>query len=92
MDRTFAAAVLRGCMGSIFDLQKALVGEGLKNNPRYWCPKACLYCFEPGGGKFYKGRLRPEPPLLFLHTIFVRKGIPPVYLLLTNGTPFTYLV
>ena len=41
---------------------------------------------------FYTGRLRPEPPLPFLHTIFYRKGIPFVYLLLTNCTPFTQLV
>ena len=44
-----------------------------------------------GGGvrystKFNQGRLRPE-------VIFRRKGVTPVvYLLLTNGKPFTYLV
>ena len=32
------------------------------------------------------------PTLIFLRTIFERKGIPFVYLLLTNVTPFTYLL
>ena len=42
---------------------------------------------------FYTGRLRPEvQPLTLLYTIFHEKGTPFVYLLLTNGTPFTYLV
>ena len=49
-----------------------------------------------GGGystKFYTGRFRPEvQPLTLLYTIFHEKGTPFVYLLLTNGTPFTYLV
>ena len=41
----------------------------------------------------YTGRLRPEvQPLTLLYTIFHEKGTPFVYLLLTNGTPFTYLV
>ena len=41
----------------------------------------------------YTGRLRPEvQPLTLLYTIFHEKGIPFVHLLLTNGTPFTYLV
>ena len=31
-------------------------------------------------------------PLTLFNTIFHRKGNPFVYLLLTNGTPFTYLV
>ena len=31
-------------------------------------------------------------PLPFYYTIFDRKGIPFVYLLLINGTPFIYLV
>ena len=52
---------------------------------------------EGGGGgvskNFYTGRLRPEvQPLTLLCTIFHEKGTPFVYLLLTNGTPFTYLV
>ena len=46
----------------------------------------------PLGGystKFYMGRLRPEDqPRSLLYTIFDRKGP----FLLTNGTPFTYLV
>ena len=47
----------------------------------------------PGGGgystKFYTGRLRPEvQPLTLLYTIFDRKGLSLVYLLLTNGTTF----
>ena len=50
----------------------------------------------PGGGystNVYTARLRPEvQPLTLLNTIFHEKGIPFVYLLLTNGTPFTYLV
>ena len=41
----------------------------------------------------YTGRLRPEvQPLTLLYTIFHEKSIPFVYLLLINGTPFTYLV
>ena len=91
MDRTFAAAVLRGCMGSIiFKRRWSAKGEKITQGIGVLRP-VCIVSSR-GGGKFYKGRLRPEPPLLFLHTIFVRKGIPPVYLLLTNGTPFTYLV
>ena len=48
---------------------------------------------KPGGGgystKFYTGRLRPEvQPLTLLYTIFDRKGLSLVYLLLTNGTTF----
>jgi len=80
-------------------LQKAFVGERLKNNRRYWCPEtrpvSIVSSARGGGGKstkFYTGRLRPEPPLPFLHAIFDRKGILFVYLLLTNGTPFSYLV
>ena len=38
----------------------------------------------------YTGRLRPEvQPRTFLYTIFHEKVTPFVYLLLTNGTPFT---
>ena len=41
----------------------------------------------------YTGRLRPKAqPLTLLCTSFDRKGTPFVYPLLTNGTPFTYLV
>ena len=53
----------------------------------------------PGGGRYSKnvctGRLRPEvQPLTLLYhcTIFHKKSTPFVHLLLTNGTPFTYLV
>ena len=39
------------------------------------------------------GRLCPEvQPLTLLCTIFHEQGTPLVCLLLTNGTPFTYLV
>ena len=41
--------------------------------------------------KFYMGRLRLEgQPLTLLYTIFDRKGTLSVYLLVINGTPFTY--
>ena len=48
-----------------------------------------------GGGeystKYYKRRLRPEvQPVTLLYTIFHEKGTHFVYLLLTNGTLFTY--
>ena len=40
--------------------------------------------------EFHTGRLRPEVQLLtLLYTIFGRKRTPFVYLLLTNGAPFT---
>ena len=50
-----------------------------------------------GGGLYstnvYTGRFRPEiQPLTLLYTSFHEKGTPFAYLLLTNGTPFTYLV
>jgi len=50
-----------------------------------------------GGGKFstnvYTGWLLPEvQPLTLLYTIFHGKGTLFLYLLLTNGTPFTYFV
>ena len=39
------------------------------------------------------GRFRPKVrPLTLLYTLFHEKGFPFVYLLLTNGTPFTYPV
>ena len=42
--------------------------------------------------KFSTGRLCPEvQPLTLLHIIVDRKGAPLVYLLLTNGIPFTDL-
>ena len=41
----------------------------------------------------YTERLRPEvQTITLLCTIFHKKGIPFIYLLLTNGTPFTYRV
>ena len=57
--------------------------------------EAILY--SGGGGGYstniYTGSLRPEvQPRTLLCTIFHEKGIPFVYLLLTNGTPFIYLV
>ena len=43
--------------------------------------------------RVYTGRLRPEvQPLTLLYTILDRKGTLFVYLPLTNGTPFKYLV
>ena len=43
--------------------------------------------------QIFIGRFRSEvQPLTLLFTIFHEKGIPFVYLLLTNGTPFIYLV
>ena len=49
-----------------------------------------------GGGylrNVYTGRVRPEiQPLTLLYTSFHEKDTPFVYLLLTNGTPFRYLV
>ena len=43
--------------------------------------------------KFYMGRLSLKvQPLTHLYIILDRKGIPFVDFLLTNGTPFTYLV
>ena len=52
---------------------------------------------DPGGGGysiyFYTARHRPEVlPVTLSYTIFHEKGTPLVYLLLTNGTPFIYLV
>ena len=41
----------------------------------------------------YTERLRPEvQTITLLRTIFHKKGTPFIYLLLTNGTPFTYTV
>ena len=40
--------------------------------------------------EFHTGRFRPEVQLVtLLYTIFGRKRTPFVYLLLTNGAPFT---
>ena len=53
--------------------------------------------FTGGGGgvvpsKVLHGEGSPKvQPLTLLYTIFDRRGNPFVYLLLTNGTPFTYL-
>ena len=72
-----------------------------------WHARAPVFYADPGvvvvvgGGtgvqqystNVYTGRLRPEiQPLTLLYTIFPQKGTPFVYFLLTNGTPFTYLV
>ena len=51
----------------------------------------------PGGEGYstnvYMGRLCPvAQPLTLLYTVFDEKGTPFVYLLLTNGIPFTHLV
>ena len=52
----------------------------------------------PRGGSgtqqmFTRGGSSPEvQPLTLLYTIFHENGIPFVYMLLTNGTPFTHLV
>ena len=47
----------------------------------------------PPGGEVYTGRSRPRVrPLTLLYTIFDREDTSFVHLLLTNGTPFTYLV
>ena len=41
----------------------------------------------------YTGRLRPKvQPLTLFYATFDRKGTHFLYLLLTNGTPFTFLV
>ena len=73
--------------------------------PEFICtdePICAISPFKPsgkeggGGGVLNKclyGKAPPPDPTLylFLHQ-FPRRGIPFVYLLLTNGTPFTYLV
>ena len=51
--------------------------------------------FIPAGysTNFYTGRLLPEvQPITLSYTIFHEKGTPFVYLLMTNSTPYTYLV
>ena len=48
-----------------------------------------------GGGvlnKYLYGEPVPRGPTTILYTIFHKKGDPFVYLLLTDGAPFTYLV
>ena len=59
----------------------------------------CACCLEPRGAgesypkKFYTGGLRREiHSLPFSIPFLERKGTPLVYLLLTNGIHFTYLV
>ena len=42
--------------------------------------------------KYLYGEPVPRGPTTILYTIFHKKGDPFVYLLLTNGAPFTYLV
>ena len=50
-------------------------------NPGGYSPMLCV------------GRLRLEvKPRTLLNTVFDRKGTPFVFLPLSNGTPFTYLV
>ena len=52
----------------------------------------CLF-FLWDSTNFYTRRHRPKvQPLILLFTIFVGKGTPFVQLLLTNDTPFTYLI
>ena len=53
-----------------------------------------MACTSRGTQKvLYGERFRPEiQPLTLLYTIFDGKDTPFVYLLLTTGTPFTYLV
>ena len=55
-----------------------------------------LSIWNPGGGTqqmFIRGGSAPRSKhLSFLYTIFDSWGSPFVYLLLTNDTPFTYLV
>ena len=59
----------------------------------YCCSKNTL---SPGGGVLnkclYREALPRGPTPYLLYTIFYKKGTPFVYLLLTNSTPFTYLV
>ena len=76
-------------------------GEGVAN----LCGKACASKMgqlkgqlipEGGGGVLNKVFIRGESttrskPLTFLYTICNRKETPLVYILLTNGTLFTYL-
>ena len=67
-------------VGSFTNHKNQISASAVRRDPRL---------FPRGGG----GVLRPEvQPLTLLHTIFGEKGSPFVYLLLTNGTPFTYFV
>ena len=54
----------------------------------------CPYLGGGGAQQIYirVGSTRMSNPLPFLDTIFHKKGTPFIYLLLTNGTPFTYLI
>ena len=59
--------------------------------------KSKTTAYPPGGSgtqqMFTRGGSSPEvQPLTLLYTIFHENGIPFVYMLLTNGTPFTHLV
>ena len=73
-------------------------GPGKKHVQSFQGQSPDIKCMTPGGGwggeystKYYTRRLRPEAqPLTLLYTIFHEKGIHFVYLLLTNGTLFTY--
>ena len=54
----------------------------------------CIRCPGMGSGGIFNlilyGEAPPRlQPLTFLYTIYYEKGTPFVYLLLTNGTPFT---
>ena len=54
----------------------------------------CVHVVKARGysANVYTGRSRPKvQPITLLYTIFHEKGTPFVYILLTNGTPFTYL-
>ena len=62
-------------------------------HPTLWASWFCLGGRERYWTKFYTGEVCPiVQPLTLLYTILDRKGTPFVYFLLTNGTPFTYLV
>ena len=90
---------------AIFDLRLGRKMIGLKdldagNNKItkgiFLLQPSILLSVYPGGEnstKFCTGRLRPEvQPLNLIYTIFDRNVTPFVYLLLTSGAPFTYLV
>ena len=60
--------------------------------PVSWAMETSL-CRGGYSTKFHSSRLRPEvQPRTLLYTIFDREGAAFVYLSLTNGTPFIYLV
>ena len=76
------------------------VTSSYEGSYKYYCVTTVTFSSEESycgtGGfstKFCTGRVRPEvQPLTLLYTILDRKGTLFVYLLLTNGTPFTHLV